>query len=200
MLRGELRAHRNRDERIVYRHIRCLVVHNGKVTEEGLLGKLKKDLNNGVLTICFQKGDVNALIKKAKELILRSTEDPYDRVFIISDIDNTNSAKLLEYCENARREGLALILSNPCIEVWASCYSGKVSGESATIAGAQKEAEDNGVVTKKIVNEKLLTDHLLAMRVAKGLRRQFGDNILVDSPTTDMYQIVDCLKDELKDR
>lgn len=193
-----IRPHRTRASYVpVEEHKRYLVVHNGEKTEQGLLTLLKGDLPNGVLTIKFQKGDVYALVKKARELSNKSQGDQFDRVYIVSDVDNSSRKQLERYFAMCEAEGYELILSNPCIEVWAQCYTGCVTGKSASIKGAQKEAERSGVVVGKKINPKMTKDHILAAKTAKKLRKTYGDDIKTCRPTTDVDRIIDSVSDEL---
>lgn len=194
------RSHRGRVGAITPLHKRVLVVYNGKITEKQFLKRLQLDLRHGVLVFKYRAGDIGRVIKHAAQLKDNMQRiDPYDKVFVMADVDECESGRLSNYVAEAEREGIILLLSNPCIEVAISCYAGNVTGKSRSIKGAQAEAKENGMMSGKEwkeINANLIADHLGAAEYALTLKERFGEDISTDSPNTDVFELIHYLRDE----
>lgn len=199
------RIQRSRDSiRVRREHGRYLVVHTGKVTEKEYLEFIKEQLHNGTLVLKFGKTlqeCVQIAIKEGYKAKLGG--DPFDEIFIVDDIDEHPLKQVLGLTAQFEDADLPImiIFSKPCIEVWLLCYVDKVSSEASTITGAQRLAKKYGLVCghhNKHINRVALQDHEKALKVAKRIRRAFGDDVLTCAPTTDMDLLVEKLLQEKK--
>lgn len=192
----EIKTHRSRRSKfgIRPRH-RYLSVSNGRVTEQEYFRDISIALPNGRLIPRFCNGSPDKVIEKAIELRDASAADPYDEVFAVCDVDNFARKQIMVYQKYARDNGITMIFSGPCFEVWLLCYLGKVLGSASTIVGAQSEAKKQGLVNKDKTLAKDFTnmDHKLAIETAGQLRKTYGSNVSVDWPTTDMDKMLKVL-------
>ena len=136
---------------------RILVVSGGDVTEPQYFEEI---LNSEFTEVHFHhetaKANPDAIAKRAVQLKKQdrkrceSREDgrsqPYAQVFVIADVDNFTTKQFSDAQSTCRANGIGLIVSNPCFEVWLIDHSCACPNGIFTPSDAQARAAREGLV------------------------------------------------------
>jgi hypothetical protein len=129
-------------------------------------------------------------------------EDPenlWDRVYVVTDVDDFAPAIKRLQDDPTSLEGIDLVVSNPCFEVWLVCHTDETP--KADRREVKTQAKRLGLVTgrndKKPVMERL-SESAGAERVAKQLRdrhHRCGTGFPDDAPSTHVDVVLRFLRD-----
>jgi len=104
---------------------RLLLVCEGEASEPDYLQGFQRIHREAMVEVhvAEQHGDPKYLVEKAKELARearrKAKTDPleaYDEVWVVCDVDD--HARLPDARQMARDNGIRMVVSNPCIELW----------------------------------------------------------------------------------
>ena len=131
-----------------------LIYTNGKVTESSYLEWLKGELSGCALQIKKISGkDPFTLAKNAIEDIASYERTKgkipaeYAGVWVVTDVDLFKGLSKVEVM--LAREGLTLVLSNPCFAVWLIDHTKQCPGSCCTTKACEAEAVKCGVVRSR---------------------------------------------------
>jgi hypothetical protein len=97
------------------------VVGNGEVTERQYFDELKPMYQGVVIHYVSKQFSPGALAQFAAERMKHGDDgggDPYAKVWVVIDVDQFKAADLSRAERTCRENGLELVVSNPCFEVW----------------------------------------------------------------------------------
>lgn len=116
------------------------IVTDAKKTEEnymyGLRDSLPQELQ-GRIVIKVSKAKTKVLVKTCKEQA--ALEPQYGQPWIVFDRDRVKNFD--EIIEQAKREGVRVGWSNPCIEIWFDAYFGKMHSYTDSVICCRKFGE-----------------------------------------------------------
>ena len=175
---------------------RILIVTDGTVTECGYFEKVKK-LSLDVIEIAKRGSkDIDKLVDLA---IQRRNRGDYDVVSVVCDIDDRlisqgSRSTLDTAIQEAYRNNIMICLSHESFEVWLLAHAGTVPSAASKRKIASAEAAKRGLVkgrrNKEIVDSKITCESIkCAMKEAERLRATYGNDILKDSPNTDVDKL-----------
>jgi len=191
--RREAKGGRSRGGRSVRRPQRVLVVTNGEVTETeycNLLNKEEAQKERGErsfhITCKFKPFDPKRLAEHALGIVADDKKasaksgggksEPFSLVYVIVDVDNMKAENLRAAQSICRSNGMNLVISNPCMEVWLIDHEKACPPGITTAREAESLARSLGLTTgrgnKHIVEEKVCGRTQVAMRNASAHNRK----------------------------
>lgn len=175
---------------------RYLVVTDGTLTEKTyfeIVNRLARDV------VLVKK------VKHTKDLVsvaiaMRDAGN-FDEVFIVCDVDEhcknvTSRAAFEALIDEAHKNGIMVLCSHECFEVWLLAHEQKVPSEAKDRRIAQDLTEMAGMLTgnnaKLVVEKKITVKSIEAASLeAKRLRRTYGEKVLDDGPITNIDKLID---------
>lgn len=186
---------------------RILVVCEGRVTEPEYLEYVKRQFRDNLLTIHIIGGytDPLSLVRtsivrknKASEDARRQRDDflRYDEVWCVSDTDthpNLPEARTL-----ASKNGVKLLISDPCFEVWLLLHFQDQTAHLPSRQAQKLLGRHMPNYEKSPATQLLLGRYTIARSRAKALCSP--DGCTTDTnPTTHIWQLVDSLIQSARD-
>lgn len=107
-----------------------LILCQGKLTEPYYFRALIGEYRSPSITVDSMNGDDP--IKMVKKGANKKRQDGYDRIFIVVDVDDFRIDQLRKAATSARNQGMYLIVSNVCFEVWLLAHSRNLKGTNYT--------------------------------------------------------------------
>lgn len=155
------------------RRKRLLVVTNGEVTEPSYCDMLNDSARACHIVCKSDHVDPRTLASYAAK-VLRNDErasrnkrggvsDSYSAVFVVTDVDDTPASNLLAAQRICNDNGMQLVVSNPCFEVWLIDHLGICPESVDTAKEAERLAAAKGLVTGR--RDKYLVRDALAGHV-----------------------------------
>ncbi|MFD9287326.1 RloB family protein [Streptomyces sp. NPDC060030] len=186
---------------------RYLIYCEGECTEVQYFQGLKNELRALPVSIRMggEHGEPTSLVRAAiahKKRAPRSPEDrrtEYDEVWCVIDVEAPRPhAGLEEALALARREGIEVVLTNPCFELWILLHFRDVSGPHTSEA-AQKALEKLGIGGYTTSRKHFGFEHVRerfpdAADRAHHLRRRSAVPGHANNPWTDVDRLVRRLK------
>ena len=187
--------------------IRFLVVSEGAVTEMEYLDAVKRDRRLSSADVKFVPPGPTSpfeIVTKARDLRNEAKRtDPYDFVWCLFDTETkiTQNARprISEAAEMARKLGIEVAISNPCIELWLLLH---VEDRQAWIDSHVCQAKcaelevvigkhicDPDALYKSFQDAKRRAIALMAKHEREGKLRPEEMN-----PSTCLYKLVDCIR------
>ena len=159
---------------------RILVVCEGKVTEPAYFKALQHEFRNRLVHVEIDKhaGVPLTVVKRAIDLDGQATEEAkqnrdndlkYDDVWCVFDVDE--HPHLAEALELAKKSGVKVALSNPCIELWALLHF-KEQNEQIHRHEAQRALRAHLPRYDKVLDfDKMKTGYAKAVERAQSLQK-----------------------------
>ena len=152
-------------------------------------------------------GMVRSLIKEKKELGFSDESGDLAFCFIDADCCKEKDAQIAEAEKEAKKNGIMIIFSNPCIELWYLCHftanpkdfhtSQKMKSELAKfISGYTESRDDIYRMLKPRINDAINNAKSLEERcLNRGYRMHTADF----SPSTEVYKFIELIMKQLLD-
>lgn len=188
-----------------HRHCRYLIVCGGEVTEREYFQRIGQhgEVRFNVISKTLDPEGLAKHAAKLKQEDLRNAEngiDPYAGVWVVVDVDEyKNHAQAQRIC---RDNGMELIVSNPCFEVWLINHVRACPDSYTQTSSVERYAADLGVTTghrNKYVDFQKIDGRMAEAAVnagrhntdarAKGRRRLIPGQEQTYAPWTDMVLI-----------
>lgn len=175
---------------------RFLIITDGMITEQGYFERIKR-LTRDNITIVARNKDIDKLVDLA---IARKEKSDYDMVAVICDIDQrlqTKKSKDTLICamSTARKNNIVMCMSHESFEIWLLAHLGRVKSNMKNRTQAHDACAKNHITKghdgKEIVVEKINKQSIMAaITEAQRLRAVYGNDIITNSPLTDVDKIV----------
>lgn len=155
---------------------RVLVVTNGEVTEKQYCDLLneeedRKGRGRQTFRIACKCKPVDPaklavyaskIVEKDRKASAKGADgasDPFDAVFVVVDVDNITAENLSSAQSTCNANGMRLVISNPCVEVWLIDHVKVCPPGITTARAAEEHADQLGLTTgndnKYLVKERL---------------------------------------------
>ncbi|WP_431875373.1 RloB family protein [Micromonospora marina] len=169
---------------------RILIITEGKVTEPQYFRGLAQHVRaTGVdirsADIIGLGRDPRRIVSEAVRLLRRSRRagrsgDDYDAAWCVVDVDN--HALLPEALAEARREGVSVVVTNPCFELWILMHFSDCM--AVVDAGAlRRRLEQHGCAEKKLPRDFDFSQYKSAIERAVSQRKARGEAASLDMPS-----------------
>ncbi len=177
------------------------------MTESRYFNEIKRRFPGVSLTVLARGKDPDDLVARARALRddderqARDCDDEdnrLDRVYVVTDVDDFGPQLVRLRNDPRALEGIELVISNPCFEVWLVCHKTRPDRDRRRV---QQQAKELGLVTGPNSKEPVLsalTDVDKAERMAQHLRdchRRDGVRFPDDVPSTSVDTVVAYLRE-----
>ncbi|MCL2090837.1 MAG: RloB family protein [Micrococcales bacterium] len=177
------------------------------MTEKRYFDMVERQLRTVNVKVVASHRDPGGLVEKARALLDADAAEAadhhdqgnrWDRVYVVTDVDEF-APQLTHLQDRVRLEGIDLVVSNPCFEVWLVCYQARPVADGR---GVRQQARDLGLVTGPRGKDPVLgrlEDFDRAERMARELRAAHQRNGVVfphDAPSTRVDEVVRFLRDK----
>ena len=186
-----------------------IVCEDGKSSPD-YFDRLRKKLHLGTVNvkICGKECgsapiSVVGFAKEQKsEIKTSTTQDDYDEIFCVVDIDDHPRRQLQDAIQKARDNGLKLIISNPCFEYWYVLHFEKTGGSYTNRPELYKKLaillghkyEKSGCDFFETIYPRTKTAIDNAKAILSGQWHNEEDLSECD-PSTDVFRVAECLMD-----
>jgi hypothetical protein len=134
--------------------------------------------------------------------------ESYSATFVLTDVDEFSSDKLRSAERTCKAEGMRLIISNPCFEVWLIDHERTCSSSWTSTKECERQAHNLGLTTgrnnKEIVKDKLAPHINAACKNVASHRTQEHERLRNQldttdfAPWTDMPTVVDAVVPDVR--
>lgn len=177
-----------------------MVLSEGTITERRYLHRMAE--SNRSVTLKFGKSgkSPDKLVVEAQKMRSHSMwAGKFDQLWCIFDVDHLGLQRINEICNNADRDNVKTVVSNPCFELWLVLHKERQNGQ-VTSDAIQRRAEDLRLIDGKEIAAAgwscLFGNYEDAKARAKALdemHRQIGSPS-GSNPSSDVWKLIDVLR------
>lgn len=160
-----------------------LIVSQGEVTEKEYFKKLRREIRTVEITVNEKSKDPRNIIDHTLNFIKYGSKD-FDTIWCVVDVDNTKKDNFSSARAVAQKNGINIIISDPCFELWALLHRQNVCDPILTIDAQARFKFYFPDYVKKLPYDHLVECRPKAISRAKALPK--GKN-----PSTDVYRLVE---------
>ncbi|MCL2849226.1 MAG: RloB family protein [Micrococcales bacterium] len=183
-------------------HARVAIVVGGTVTEPRYFNEVKGWFPKVNLTVVAHGRHPEDLVARARKLVSddaaqaqdhKDRDNRLDRVYVVTDVDDFTPQLLRLRSDPRALDGVDLVISNPCFEVWLVCHKTRPDHDRRRV---QQQAKDLGLVTGHNGKDPVLaelTNVAQAEQMARQLRVEHERNSAsfpADAPSTRVDEII----------